>query len=229
MFRTTVKNLAARKLRLLTTSLAVLIGVAFMAGTLVLTDTIGKTFDGLFAEVNAGTDAFVRGETAFASEFGDQRARLDTSVVDTVRGVEGVAVAEGSIQAFAQVVDKTGEPIGNPNMGAPTFGANWVDNADLNKFDLAEGRAPAAADEVVIDRATAKAGHLALGDTATVLTQAGPQQSKVVGIVTFGGSDSPAGASFALFTDEAAQVLAPMARRSAISLLRWATRIEKEL
>ena len=60
MFRTTLKNLAARKLRLLTTSIAVLLGVAFMAGTLVLTDTIGKTFDSLFANVNSGTSAFVR-------------------------------------------------------------------------------------------------------------------------------------------------------------------------
>jgi putative ABC transport system permease protein len=57
MFRTTLKTLAARKLRLFTTSFAVLLGVAFMAGTLVLTDTIGKTFDKLFADVNSGTDA----------------------------------------------------------------------------------------------------------------------------------------------------------------------------
>ncbi|HEX2699339.1 MAG TPA: FtsX-like permease family protein [Acidimicrobiales bacterium] len=205
MFRTTVKNLAARKLRLLTTSLAVLLGVAFMAGTLVLTDTISRTFDGLFTEVNAGTDAYVRGKTAFDSDFGDQRQRLDASVVDAVRGVEGVAVAEGSVQGFAQVVDKKGNPIGDPNMGAPTFGANWGDDDDLNPFELAEGRAPKADDEVVIDRATAKAGKFSLGDAATVLTQAGPIREHVVGIATFGGADSPAGASFALFTEEAAQ------------------------
>ena len=205
MLRTTVKNLAARKLRLLTTSLAVLLGVAFMAGTLVLTDTIGRTFDGLFTEVNAGTDAYVRGETAFRSDFGDQRARLDAALVDTVKDVRGVAAAEGSVQAFAQVVDKKGEPIGDPNMGAPTFGANWGANPDLNPFELAEGRAPAAGDEVVLDWGTARAGHFAIGDSAKVLTQAGPLQTEVVGIATFGGADSPAGASFALFTDEAAQ------------------------
>ena len=205
MLRVTVKNLAARKLRLLTTSLAVLLGVAFMAGTLVLTDTIGRTFDGLFTEVNAGTDAYVRGETAFDSDFGEQRPRLDESVVDTVRGVAGVAAAAPSIQGFAQVVDKKGEPIGDPNMGAPTFGANWVTDPDLNPFDLADGRAPEANDEVVLDRGTAKKGKYAVGDIATVLTQAGPLHVKVVGIATFGGNDSPAGASFAMFTDVAAQ------------------------
>ena len=83
MFRTTLKDLSARKLRLLTTSIAVLLGVAFMAGTLVLTDTIGKTFDDLFADVNSGTDAYVRAELAFDSDwFGDQRPRLDTALVD---------------------------------------------------------------------------------------------------------------------------------------------------
>src|SRR4051794_9344403 len=71
MFRATIKSLAARKLRLLTTSVAVLLGVAFMAGTLVLTDTIGKTFDNFFANGNAGASAYVRGETAFTTEMGD--------------------------------------------------------------------------------------------------------------------------------------------------------------
>ena len=97
MFRITLKDLAARKLRLLTTSIAVLLGVAFMAGTLVLTDTIGHTFDDLFANVNAGTDAYVRGEEAFSeSDMGDQRARLDASLADQIRTVDGVAVTWAS-------------------------------------------------------------------------------------------------------------------------------------
>ena len=66
MFTLTIKELAARKLRLLTTAFAVLLGVAFMSGTLVFTDTIGATMDALFADVNAGTDAYVRGEWSSA-------------------------------------------------------------------------------------------------------------------------------------------------------------------
>jgi putative ABC transport system permease protein len=205
VFRTTLKDLKARKLRLLTTSLAVLLGVAFMAGTLVLTDTIGRSFDGLFANANAGTDVYVRGETAFAGEMGDERARLDADLVDTVASLDGVAAAEGTIEAYAQMVDKDGDPIGNPAMGAPTFGGSWIANDDLNPFELDEGRAPQTDDEVVIDRGTATAGHLALGDSTTVLTQAGPQAVEIVGIATFGGEDSPGGSSYTFFTPTAAQ------------------------
>ena len=206
MFRTTIKDLSARKLRLLTTSIAVLLGVAFMAGTLVLTDTIGKTFDDLFADVNAGTDAYVRGEEAFSeADAGAQRPRLDVDLVDAIRQVDGVASAEPLIQSFAQIVDKDGEPIGDPAMGPPTFGANWVADDDLNPFDLAAGRAPEAADEVVIDQGSAKQAGFEVGDRTTVTTQSGVQPVEIVGIATFGGEDSRAGATFAMFTLDAAQ------------------------
>ena len=206
MFRTTLKTLAARKLRLFTTSFAVLLGVAFMAGTLVLTDTIGKTFDKLFADVNKGTDAYVRAEVAFDSEwFGDQRPRLDASLIDTIDQVDGVAVAEGHVEAYAQLVDKAGKPIGNPNMGAPVLGAAWLSNDDLNPFDLASGRPPQADNEVVIDKGSADSGDFVVGDSTTVLTQAGPQKVTIVGIAKFGDSDSPAGASYTMFTPTAAQ------------------------
>jgi putative ABC transport system permease protein len=206
MFRTTLKNLAARKLRLFTTSFAVLLGVAFMAGTLVLTDTIGKTFDKLYSDVNKGTDAYVRAEVAFDSEwFGAQRPRLDTTLIDQINAVDGVAVAEGSIEAYAQLVDKAGRPIGNPNMGSPVLGASWLSNDDLNPFNLASGRAPQADDEVVIDNASANKGDFVVGDSTTVLTQSGPKHVEIVGIAKFGDTDSPAGASYTMFTPAAAQ------------------------
>ncbi len=206
MFRTTLKTLSARKLRLFTTSFAVLLGVAFMAGTLVLTDTIGKTFDKLFADANKGTDAYVRAEAAFDSEwFGDQRPRLDTSLVDQINGLDGVATAEGTIEAYAQLVDKAGKPIGNPNMGAPVVGAVWLTNDDLNPFALTSGRAPQTGNEVVIDKGSAAKGKFVVGDTTTVLTQAGPQSVEIVGIATYGDTDSPGGASFTMFTPTAAQ------------------------
>lgn len=206
MFRTTLKTLAARKWRLFTTSFAVLLGVAFMAGTLVLTDTIGSTFDELLADANEGTDAYVRAELAFDSDwFGDQRADLDASLIDTINGVDGVATAEGHIEAYAQLVDLDGEPIGNPNMGAPVIGSVWLDDDGLNPFELTEGRGPTNDHEVVIDRGSAEQGGFSIGDHTTVLTQTGPQPVEVVGIATFGGADSPGGASFTMFTQEAAQ------------------------
>src|SRR3954470_7244533 len=205
MFRTTIKSLAARKLRLLTTSVAVLLGVAFMAGTLVLTDTIGKTFDNLFANVNAGTSAYVRGETAFTSELGDQRDRLDVSLVQTISSVDGVKHAEGSIETYAQLVDKHGKVIGDPNMGAPTFGGIWLTDAQLNPFELAQGRVPQTDTEVVIDKGSADKGAFVLGDPVQVLTKSGPHMETVVGVATFGGEDTPAGVSYTMFTPDAAQ------------------------
>src|SRR3954467_7549196 len=110
MLKTTIAGLRARKLRVLTTSLAVLLGVAFMAGTLVLTDTIGKTFDDLFADVYKNTDAVVRAEAAFDGPMntGTQRGRVDPSLVDTLARVDGVAVAEGEIFGYARLVGKDG-------------------------------------------------------------------------------------------------------------------------
>jgi putative ABC transport system permease protein len=100
MLHLTLKELAAKKLRLLTTAVAVMLGVAFMAGTLVLTATISKTFDGLFSEGYAGTDAYVRATSQIDTEFGTQQPRLDASLVDTIEHVDGVAAAEARSRAM---------------------------------------------------------------------------------------------------------------------------------
>ena len=119
MFKTTVKSLLARKLRLFTTGIAVLLGVAFMSGTLVLTDTIGRTFDNVFAAANKGTDAYVRGSDHIKGEMGDTRNRVDEGVLRTVLAAPGVKTAEGSVQGYTQLIDKKGKAIGNPNQGHP--------------------------------------------------------------------------------------------------------------
>jgi putative ABC transport system permease protein len=208
MLRATLKDLWARKIRLFTTSAAVVLGVAFMAGTLVLTDTIGRTFDDLFSDVNEGTDAFVRAEaTIEASSFdgGDQRPRVDDSVIRTVQAVDGVAFARGQILGYAQIVGKDGKALGNPSQGPPTFGGAWNDDA-LNPYTLREGRAPEAEDEAVIDKLSAKDGELHVGDRTQILTP-DPVEVTIVGIVTFGSADSPGGASFVGMTVPAAQEL----------------------
>jgi putative ABC transport system permease protein len=206
MLRTTIKNLAARRLRLFTTGLAVLLGVAFLTGTLVLTDTMGRTFDNLFATVNAGTDAYVRAEAAFSSsQHGDQRPRLDTALAERVAKVDGVAAVASSIQGYAQFLDKAGKPVGDGSMGPPTLGGNWIVNPALNPFHITDGREPRSDSEVVVDRATARKAHFAVGDGVTVLTKSGPHAVTVVGIAAFGNVDSPGGASYAMFTERAAQ------------------------
>ena len=207
MLHLTLRELAAKKLRLLTTAIAVMLGVAFMAGTLVLTATISKTFDGLFADGYAGTDAYVRGTSEIDAEFGAQRPRLDASIIDTIAQVDGVAAAEGKVSGYAQLVDDAGEPVGDPGEGAPTFGESWSTVAELNPYRIAEGHAPSRPEEVVIDRHSAKTGDIHVGDATTVLTKRGAQQFTVSGIATFGDADSMGGASAVLFDPTTAQDL----------------------
>jgi putative ABC transport system permease protein len=205
VLRIALKGLLARKLRLFTTSIAVLLGVAFMSGTLVLTDTMGRTFDRLFADATAGTDAAVRGKAVISSDFAIDRDRVPASVVETVRRTPGVKAAEGFVAGYAQVVGKDGKAVGNPGMGAPTFGRNWPTVAALNPFRLAEGTAPASNEDVVLDRYTAKEAGAGVGDPLTVLTERGPVRVRVSGIATFGDADGTGGATNVMFTSAAAQ------------------------
>lgn len=162
MLTATVKGLLARKRRLLLTALAVTLAVSFMTGTKVLTDTIGKTFDDLFADVYRNTDVVVRAEAEFEGPMntGDQRGRVDASLVDTVAAVDGVALAEGQVDGYARLVGKDGEAVGNPQNGAPTIGANWSPLPELNPFRIQSGGPPEAANDVVIDAKSAKDGDL---------------------------------------------------------------------
>ena len=159
MWRVTLKGLLGHKLRFMLTGLAVLLGVAFMAGTLVLTDTIQVIFDDLVASVNDGTDAFVRSNEVVDSAFGKERNRVSAELLPQVRAVQGVAQAEGDLQFYAQVVDAKGDAIGNPGRGAPSFGFIW-NPGRLNAYRLVAGNSPSSAGEVVIDRGTAKKGKL---------------------------------------------------------------------
>jgi len=204
MWNVTIKGLLGHKTRFVSTFLAVFLGVSFLAGTLVLTDTIKTSFNDLFGDVFRGTDAYVRSTQKISGERGsDVRKRLDDSLVQTVKNVNGVADASPEIQADnTQPVGSDGKAIGNPGRGAPTFGANWVDNPKLNPFHIDQGRPPTADDEVAIDKSSATKGHLNVGDTISMVlpTATAPQQFKLVGIVKFGSADSPLGASYSLFT-----------------------------
>src|SRR5918995_6318677 len=210
MGRVTIKGLLAHKLRFALTALAVILGVAFMSGTMVLTDTISKTFDNLFADVNRGTDAYVRSAQSLSSGFGGparrQRGRIPASLLPEIQSVPDAAAAEGNLQFYAQLVDKKGDAIGNPQQGAPTFGFNWGTVKQLNPYRLEPGgHAPDGPDQVVIDAASAKEAGFKVGDTMTILTQGPPGQYQISGIAKFGDADSAAGSTAALFDTPTAQ------------------------
>jgi putative ABC transport system permease protein len=209
MSKVIMRGLRARKFRLFATALAVTLGVAFMAGTLVRSDTIGRTFNDLSASVYRGTDAEVRAKAVFnGPQFtGAQRPFVDASLVRTLGRVPGVAVAEGSIFGYTRLIAKNGHALGNPAAGAPTLGGNWMQTAALNPFHLVSGHAPLAVGQVAIDAKSARDGHLAVGDTTTVLVNGPPQRVRIAGIVKFGTTDSPGGASVVLFPTRVAQRL----------------------
>jgi putative ABC transport system permease protein len=218
MFKLTIKELAAHKLRLLTTAFAVLLGVAFMAGTLVFTDTIGATFDSALAEANDGVDAYVRTPSEIDVGYGEPGPRLDASIAQTVATVDGVDEVALRINGYAQLVGPDGEPVGDV-ANSPAFGTNWVGVDDLNPYELASGRAPSSDGEIVIDKASAEKAGYQPGDVATVLTKSAPRQFTIAGIATFGTADSPAGATAVLFTDAAAtELLASPGRADAIAV-----------
>jgi putative ABC transport system permease protein len=201
MWKISVKGMWAHKRRLLRTCSAVLLGVAFLAGTLVLGDTMRAGFSQAFADAYAGTDVVVQGSESIGSESGEQRRPVPDEVLEQVEAVPGVALAQGFIDGLAQVTGSDGDAIGGS--GPPTLGGNWADNA-TNPYELVEGRAPAGNDEVVIDRGTAADGELSVGDVTTVRTPA-PLEATIVGIAAFGDQDSIGGSGYTGFTLEDAR------------------------
>lgn len=204
MFKLTLTELVARKMRLLSTVFAVLLGVTLMSGTLVFTDTVTAQFDSALADAHAGVDAMVRAPSDIDQSYGQAGVRMDADVIDTVRSVDGVDRAAIEITGYAQMVDRDGVAIGDQGY-APAFGFNWIDDLALNPYRIAQGRAPEHPGEVVIDQASADAAEFHVGDPITVLTQREPTTFTVAGIATFGSADSPAGATAVLFTDTDAQ------------------------
>jgi putative ABC transport system permease protein len=208
MWKLTLRGMRAHKIRYVLTAVAVVLGIAFVSGTLVLTSTINNTFDELFTEIYAGTDAQVRGQKPIDSSFfGEtQRDPVSREVLDQVKTVPGVAVADPGVDiSYAQLIGEDGEPVGG-GAGPPTFGTSWTDNQNLNPFRLEPGSAaPEANDEIVIDAGSADKGDFAVGDRVDVLTQKAKKTYTLVGIAKFGTANSPAGASVIQFTLAEAQ------------------------
>ena len=208
MLRTSFKNMLAHRRRLAATAVAVILGVSLVAGTLVLTDTISQTFSGLYTTVYQGTDAVVRAQAAFTgiNNSGAQRPPVNASLVATLRTVPGVAADDGVVRGYARLVGSNGQALGNPTTTG-TIGRSWPTVGQLNPWVLAAGRPPRADNEMVIDQKSASDGHLAVGDTATVLVQGPPRKMPITGIARFGNASSPGGTSVILFTVPAAQKL----------------------
>ena len=197
MFRLSLKMTLARKGRLLLTSLAIILGTSFLAGTSIFSATVNSTFDRLFTDVFRDVDAYVRSTSSVDTGFGEQRAPSPISALETILGVEGVSAAVGDMQSYARVIGKDGKPLGE-DQGPPTFGG-IASSSVAGLWNTESGRLPIGPKEVMLDRTTAEAGKFAIGDTVRVNALSGTREFSLVGIANYGDISSPGGATFALF------------------------------
>jgi putative ABC transport system permease protein len=211
MIRFALKSLAARKLRTTLTALAIVLGVAMMSGSYVLTDTIDRAFDSIFVDSYAGTDAVVTGrEPGFGFEGESaQPPPIPESTLERVRAIDGVEVATGSVTDFrTKLLRPDGDEIDTG--GAPSF-AFGIDTAPeydrFNPLNLVEGRWPSGAGEVAVDEGVADDENLQLGDRVGVAALGPAQEFEIVGIAKYGDLSSLGGATFAIMDIPTAQRL----------------------
>jgi len=207
-----LRGLAGRKFRAIATGLAIVLGVAMVAGTFVLTDTIDKAFNTIFQESYAGTDAVVSSKAADISFQGDtpESEPVRESLLARVRGVESVDAATGSVvdQSATKIIDANGKAI--DTNGAPSFGFGIDSSPELSRFNplnILDGRWPSGPGEVAIDAGTADAQHFEVGDKVKVATLEPVQSYRLVGIARYGSVQSLGTATFAVFDIPTAQKL----------------------
>ncbi|WP_239396804.1 ABC transporter permease [Frankia sp. CiP3] len=211
MLRTTLKILLARKLRLMLSALAVVAGVSFVTGTLVLTDTLNHTFDTLFANVTKNISVSVRTINAVDDDSaGNSPNRpVPSSLLEVIKGVPGVRAAIGDVDGTAVFVNpRTGKV--RDTGGAPGIGTSWNGGTPLSAVDIASGREPHG-QEIVVDKGSADKAGLVIGDQVTVLTKGTPAVYTLVGTFRVSGQDSVGGATVIAFDTPTAQrvLLAP--------------------
>ncbi|NUS10130.1 MAG: FtsX-like permease family protein, partial [Streptomyces sp.] len=177
-------GLRAHKRRFAGTFAAVFLGVAFLAGTMVMGDTLRASFGTLFASANSGTDTVVRGADEIKAPGPGQGTRepVPTALADAIRRVPGVAAVAPDIEGAGQLVKADGTSL---DTRGPTVAGNWIDDPQLNPYTLVEGRAPRAPGEIVVNRGAFDRGGLRIGDR-TLLRTPDPVRVTIVGVAAFG-------------------------------------------
>jgi putative ABC transport system permease protein len=203
MWNATIKGLLSHKLRLLLTAAAIVLGVSFVSGTYVLTDTMNAAFTGLFQDVNKGIDVVVHTKETFTTQQGNVRDPMPESLLAQIKRVDGVKVAEGSVGGYAQFIGKNGKPV-SPG-GPPTLGASSSQAPELQTSAMRAGHRPTGPDEVAVDARTASKQGFKVGDRVKILLQGPARTFTISGIVGFGEADNLGGATLALFDLKTAQ------------------------
>jgi putative ABC transport system permease protein len=212
VIRVALKGLLGRKLRVALTAIAIVLGVAMVSGTYILTDTIRSAFTGVFTQVYHNADAVITGKSAIGdqnnsnSSNGSLPPSLPASLLPRVRALSGVAEASGGISDRAQLVGHNGKVIARG--GAPALAFSYDPAAQrLNPLRLTSGAWPVGSDEVAIDTQTARSDHFAVGQTIRVIARGPVERFRIAGTVEIGGLSSLGGATMAVFPTATAQRL----------------------
>ncbi|HEY7732374.1 MAG TPA: ABC transporter permease [Gaiellaceae bacterium] len=211
MTRAALKGLVQRKLRALLTALSVVLGVAMVSGTFMLTDSIQKAFDSIFTSSYAETDVVVSGRPIVEGATSGNPT-VSPALLERIRALPAVEEAAGSLVDLqteantTKLIDRDGETIGGGDASTLGFGVD-PDHPRFTPLDLTEGEWARGPGEVVLDAGTAKSNDYAVGDRIGVAASGPIEQFRISGIATFGDVDSLAGATIAAFDLPTAQRL----------------------
>jgi putative ABC transport system permease protein len=207
--RVALRGLLGRKLRAALTAFAIVLGVAMVSGTFVLTDTIKSAFTTVFTTVYQNTDAVITGKSAISSSNNGNAPTtpsLPASLLTQVRGLPSVGIASGGISDTAQLVGRNGKVISSG--GAPGLAFSYsTAGQHFNPLTLTSGSFPASPDEIDIDASTASKHNFKVGDEIGVVARGPVERFRIVGTVQIGGVSSLGGATISVFTLAKAQQL----------------------
>jgi len=213
-----LRGLLGRKLRAILTAFAIVLGVAMISGSYVLTDTLSKSFDGVYGESYEATDAIISSKQAIETDDGETEApAFSAGVLRQVENLPGVRIAQGSIEDEARLIDRSGEPIGNAGDGI-AWAVDTSADQSLNPLKLADGEWPSGDREIAIDKSTAEKQGYQVGQTVGAFGDGPVSDYRISGIVTFGTADSLGGATITVFDLGTAQKL--FDKRAKFDLIR---------
>ncbi|MFI8436734.1 ABC transporter permease [Streptomyces sp. NPDC079020] len=203
MFRTALRNVLAHKARLLMTVLAVMLGVAFVSGTLVFTDTLGNAFRNQSAK---SYDNVAVAVSTYADQRDEKARGIDDATLKKIEDLDGVASATGRVSGFAGVADPDGKLIGN---GWSNTGANFAPGKDGKDaaYTFTEGTGPLKDGTIALDKDTASKGEYSVGDPVRVATNGPVKEYTLSGVFTTEDGAVNAGGSLVLFDTASAQKL----------------------
>src|ERR1019366_5981543 len=210
MRRVTITGLMSRKLRLALTALSIVLGVTFVTGTLVLGDTLNRTFNTLIGTAYQHISFEIRGQAQLtggntAVDSAADRRPVPQSIAAAVRRVPGVTYVHGSVEGYAQFMTRDENAIGGG--GTSTLGFSFDSNRQLSPYRLLARRAPDRPADAVLDKATATKDHFAVNDRVLINLPNAAKRFSISGIVTFGNDNNLAGVTLAGFDLATAQKL----------------------